>query len=180
MMKQLLSAALVAFSAFTAFTTTPAGANEIPILSLSDSKTPFTGIKMCLSSKTSNISLVPLTEFVESAVVILNEAGTPVVKANNYFTAPSPAGYWTSKLPKVVELNAGCYYVYFMLKPTPPGSSEWSCAWVQATAALTTAAKTKVTTLSGSAGGSYPTHVMLFPGEPEANAAGQTDCPRGH
>lgn len=177
MMKKLLSAALVAFSAFT---TIPAHANEIPILTLSESKDPFTGIKMCLKSNTKNISLVPLTEYVESAVIILNEAGTPVVKANNYFTASSPAGYWTSKLPRVVDLNAGCYYIYFMLKPTPPGASEWSCAWVQATTALTTAAKTKVSTLSGSAGGSYPTHVMLFPGEPEGNAVGQTDCRRGY
>ncbi|HRQ80684.1 MAG TPA: hypothetical protein PKZ97_06165 [Azospirillaceae bacterium] len=179
-MKKLLSAAMIAFSTFTAFITTPASANEIPILSLSESKTPFTGIKMCLKSKAQNISLVPLTEYVESAVLILNEAGTPIIKANNYFTGPSPAGYWTSKLPRVVDLDAGCYYIYFMLKPTPPGTSEWSCAWVQATTTLTTAAKTRVTTLSGSAGGSYPTHVMLFPGEPETNAVGQTDCWRGY
>lgn len=180
MKKQLLSAALVVFSAFTAFLTAPAQADEIPILSLGNEKTPFTGIKMCLKSKSQNISLVPLTEYVESAVIIYNEAGTPLIKANNYFTGPSPAGYWTSKLPRVVDLDAGCYYIYFMLKPTPPGGSNWSCAWMQAATALTTAAKTKVSTLSGSAGGSYPTHVMLFPGEPEANAVGQIDCPRGH
>lgn len=180
MMKQFLSAALVAFSAFTAFTTIPARANEIPILSLSSSDTPFTGIKMCLKNKTSNISLIPLTEYVESAILILNDLGTPIIKANNYFTAPSPAGYWTSKLPRVIELEAGCYYIHFLLKQAPPGGSEWSCAWVQAATALTTAAKTKVSTLSGSAGASYPTHVMLFPGEPEANAVGQTDCWRGY
>lgn len=140
------------------------------------------GVTLCFSSSVSNVSIIPQIDFVESAVVINNASGTPILKADSMYGKNTTVGsYWTSAYPANITLPAGCSTVYFMVKNTPPSTgTQWMCAQPTVANGPTNAAGTAFATVTGSIGGGALSGVMQIPAIPNAAPASVSGCPQGY
>ena len=140
------------------------------------------GITLCFANQVSNVALLPQINFVESAVVITNASGSPVLKADSNYGDAIVGSYWTSKLtPQNITLSAGCSTIYFMLKNTAPSTStQWMCAAPSVSNGPTNAAGVAFSTATGSIGGGVASAAMLIPAIPNAAPATVSGCPSGN
>ncbi len=140
------------------------------------------GITLCFASSVSNVSIIPQIDFVESAVVINNASGSPILKADSFYGKNTTVGsYWTSAYPANITLPAGCSTIYFMVKNTPPSTgTQWMCAQPGVSAGPTNAAGTAFATVVGAIGGGALSGVMQIPAIPNAAPATVSGCPQGY
>jgi hypothetical protein len=140
------------------------------------------GITLCFASAVSNVSLIPEIDFVESAVVINNASGTPILKADSQYGKNTTVGsYWTSAYPANITLPSGCSTIYFMVKNTPPSTAtQWMCAQPTVGNGPTNAAGTAFATVVGSIGGGALSGVMQIPAIPNAAPTTVSGCPQGY
>jgi hypothetical protein len=140
------------------------------------------GITLCFASAVNNVSIIPTIGFVESAVVINNASGTPILKADSQYGSSSTVGsYWTSAYPANITLPTGCSTIYFMVKNTPPSTgTQWMCAQPAIGNGPTNAAGTAFATVVGSIGGGAQSGVMQIPAIPNAAPATVSGCPQGY
>lgn len=143
--------------------------------------TPTYGLKLCFADKIMSGALLPQVGFVETAVIIRNDQGVDVVKANSSYGEKIVASYWTSALPRNVDLNAGCYTFFFMIKNSPPATGvEWSCATPAAgDGPVQPERELKYTTITGYIGAGVVSGVALLPYYPNKKPEKISDCPRG-
>jgi hypothetical protein len=140
------------------------------------------GITLCFASAVSNVALVPQIDFVESAVVINNAAGAPILKADSQYGKNTTVGsYWTSAYPANITLPAGCSTIYFMVKNTPPSTgTQWMCAKAAAANGPTNAAGVAFSVVNGVIGGQSISATALIPAVPNVAPAPVSGCPQGY
>lgn len=175
MKKMLLSATVAATALLFA---APASAEDVPLGETLPSL-PVAGIKFCFPAAVSNIALLPLASFVESGIVIRDENHKEIIKANTNYGEKPVADYWTSKIPRNINLEAGCYNFHFLIKNTPPSSaSYWACATPQAAYGPVEWGKdTQYSTITSAMGGGALTAVVMIPALPNKSPEKTSLCP---
>lgn len=140
------------------------------------------GVTLCFASQVSGVAIVPQLDFVESAVVVTDANGSPIVKADNFYGKNSVVGsYWTSAYPANITLPAGCSTVYFMVKNTPPSTAtQWMCAPPTVASGPVNAAGTAFSVVNGVVGGAALSATMVIPAIPNVAPTITTTCPRGY
>lgn len=136
------------------------------------------GISVCLPRQVDHVTLAPLVGHLETAIIVADEAGAPLIKAGVRYGEPGADQYLTSGLPGLVTLPAGCSTIFVAMRPrTPDNSAPWACVKSILATGPVNSAGVMSTVVNATLGGGMFLATIVIPSPPSAGPKQLGACP---
>lgn len=136
------------------------------------------GLSVCLPTVVNHVTLSPLVSHLETAIIVTDESGAPLIKAGVRYGEPGAEQYLTSALPSSVTLPAGCSTIFVAMRPrTPDNNAPWACARsILATGPISSAGVLS-SVVNSTLGGGVFLATIVIPSPPSAGPKLMGVCP---